>query len=144
MKMVTKMLFLFAVLVIGISSCSKEKRIERQLEKKEGKWRIASLDYRYYVSNELQAAGTYANAGKIEFGKKGTFTMTISINGVPETSVGTWTNSKDEIAVMIDGTGSVLKISDGPKKGKLKLNQTEYSSATDEKEVYIFDLEREK
>ena len=53
-------------------------------------------------------------------------------------------NSKEEIVITANSTGSVLKIMEGPKKGKLKLNQTEYSSATDEKEVYIFDLEREK
>ena len=143
MKMFTKVLFLFAILFVGLSSCSKEKRIERQLIKKDGKWKITSLDYKYYAGNQLQGAATIPNAGKIEFSKKGTFVMTISIGGSPETMVGTWTNSKDAITIMADGSGSILNISEGPKKGKLKLDQTDYYSATDEKEVYVYTLERE-
>lgn len=142
MKQFTKILFLFAVLFVGLSACSKEKRVERQLVKKDGEWKIASLEYRYYVSNEIQATGSYANAGKIEFGKKGTFTMTTNIGGVTEVTAGTWTNSDDEITVIVSGTGSVLKIADGPKKGKLRLEQTESYPATDEKETYIYNLER--
>lgn len=142
MKMVTKVLFLFAILLVGFSSCSKEKRIERQLIRKDGEWKIASLEYRYYVSNELQAVGSYVNAGKIEFDKKGTFTMTTNLGGVPETTAGTWTNSEDEIIVSADGTTSVLKIKDGPKKGKMRLEQVEYYPATDEQEAYIYNLER--
>jgi hypothetical protein len=143
MKTVTKMLFLFAILFIGLASCSKEKRIERQLVKKDGKWKITSVDYKYYLENELQASQNFANAGTIEFSKKGTFIMTITSSGSPETSAGTWTNTEDKITIVTDGTASVLKISNSSKKKKMDLEQVNYYNETSEQEVYIYHLERE-
>ena len=142
MKMLTKVLFLFAVLFIGLSSCSKEKRIERQLIKKDGKWKITSIDYKYYLDNELNYSENYPNAGTIEFDKKGTCVLTITLSGSPEVSSGTWTNSEDNITITADGETTVMRIAEGPKKGKMDLEQTEYYNDTAEKEVYIYHLER--
>jgi hypothetical protein len=144
MKNLTKFLFIFSVLFIGLASCSKEKRIERQLVKKDGTWKITSVDYKYYVNNSLQGSGNYPNAGTIEFNKKGSFVMTITLSGSPVTSGGTWTNSKDAITLTADGTTSVLKILEGPKKDKMDLEQTDYYNDTAEKEVYIYRLKRDE
>lgn len=144
MKNLTKFLFVFVVLFIGLASCSKEKRIERQLVKKDGKWKITSVDYKYYVQNTLQASTNFSNAGTIEFNKKGSFVMTITLSGSPVTSGGTWTNSKDEITMTSDGTTTVLKILEGPKKDKMDLEQTDYYNDTAEKEVYVYHLKRDE
>lgn len=142
MKSLTKFLFVFAGLFIGLASCSKEKRIENQLIRKDGKWKITSINYNYYADNTLESALVFNNAGTIEFSKKGTFIMTMTLSGSPETSAGTWTNTKENITLVSDGETSVMKISDGPKKNKLVLEQTEYYTSTNEKEVYVFNLER--
>lgn len=142
MKILTKFLFVFAVLFIGLASCSKEKRIERQLVKKDGKWKITSVDYKYYLDNTLQSSANFPNAGTIEFNKKGSFVMTITLSGSPQTTGGTWTNSKDAITIISDGNTSVLKIVDGPKKDKMNLEETDYYNDTAEKEVYTYHLER--
>nr|WP_294861717.1 hypothetical protein [uncultured Fluviicola sp.] len=142
MRILTKFLFVFAVLFIGLASCSKEKRIERQLVKKDGKWKVTSIDYKYYLDNSLQESANFPNAGTIEFSKKGSFVMMLALNGSPETYGGTWTNSKDAITIISDGNTSVLKIVDGPKKDKMSLEETDYYNDTSEKEVYIYHLER--
>lgn len=142
MKILTKFLFVFAVLFIGLASCSKEKRIENQLVKKDGKWKITSVDYKYYQNNNLESSSNFPNAGTIEFNKGGSFVMTITLSGSPETIGGTWTNSKDAITIISDGNTSVLKITDGPKKGKMTLEETDYYNSTAEKEMYTYYLER--
>lgn len=68
--------------------------------------------------------------------------MIFTLDGSPETIGGTWTNSKDDITLISDGETSVLKITDGPKKGKMTLELTDYYNATAEKEVYTYNLER--
>lgn len=144
MKTAARFLFVFAVLFIGLASCSKEKRLERQLVKKDGKWKITSVDYKYYVQNQLQASANFPNAGTIEFNKKGSFVMTITLSGSPETSGGTWTNSKDEITMTSDGNTTVLKVLERPKKDKMDLEQTDYYNDTAEKEVYVYHLKRDE
>lgn len=142
MKMYAKILSLVIVLLIGFSSCSKEKRIEKQLIKKDGKWKITSIDYKYYQNNELGASQNYPNAGTIEFDKKGTCVLTITLSGSPQTSAGTWTNSEDNITITADSETTVMKIASGPKKGKMTLEETDYYNDTAEKETYTYYLER--
>jgi hypothetical protein len=142
MKNVTKLLLVLSIIAVGFSSCSKEKRIERQLIKKEGKWKITSVDYKYYVNNDLQESANYPNAGTFEFNKNGTYVLTITVDGSPEILGGTWTNSKDDITIISDGEGSILKISDGPKKNKMTLELTDYYNNSTDKDVYTYYLER--
>ncbi len=142
MKSITKLLLLLSVFAIGLAACSKEKRVERQLIKKDGKWKITSVDYKYYQNNVLGASMNFPNAGTIEFDKEGSFVMTITLSGSPETSTGTWTNSEDEITVTSNGETTVLKIADGPKKGEMQLEETDYYNSTAEKEVYTYYMER--
>ncbi|TSJ39067.1 lipocalin family protein [Fluviicola chungangensis] len=142
MKMYAKILSLFLVLLIGLSACSKEKRIEKQLIKKDGKWKITSVDYKYYQNNVMESSMNFPNAGTIEFDKKGSFVMVITLNGSPQTVGGTWTNSEDEITIIADGGTTVMKITDGPKKGKMTLEETDYYNDTAEKETYTYYLER--
>lgn len=142
MKMHVKILSLFAVLLIGLSACSKEKRIEKQLIKKDGKWKITSIDYKYYQNNVLGSSENYPNAGTIEFDKKGTCVLTITLSGSPEAVAGTWTNSEDNITITANGETTIMKITDGPKKGKMTLEETDYYNDTAEKETYTYYLER--
>ncbi|MNV95823.1 hypothetical protein D3C71_1907620 [compost metagenome] len=94
------------------------------------------------MSNELQESANFPNAGTIEFNKKGSFVMVVTLSGSPESSGGTWTNSKDNITLIANGETTVLKIMDGPKKNKMKLDETNYDNSTGEKEVLTYFLER--
>lgn len=143
MKNVTKFLFLFAILSLVLASCSKEKKMEKQLTKKDGKWNAQSVNYKYYVGSSLEESGNYPATGVVEFKKGGSFLMNISFGaGVYLTSSGTWTNTKDQITIIADGQASVLKIIEGPKKDKLVLEETFSYPASDEKETYTYNLER--
>lgn len=62
--------------------------------------------------------------------------MTLVLNGSPETSSGTWTNTKDQITMMFNGEASVFKILDKPKKDKMTIQTTDYNNSTGEKEEY--------
>ena len=142
MKKIAKILFLFAILSVALAACSKEKKIERALIKKDGKWTITSVDYKYYVNNELQASSNSPNAGTIEFNKKGSFVMTVTLSGSPQNAGGTWTNSEDNITLIANGETTVLKITDGPKKDKMTLLETNYDNSTGEKETLTYYLKR--
>lgn len=142
MKKIAKILFLFAILSVILTACSKEKKIERALIKKDGKWTITSVDYKYYVTNELQASSNFPNAGTIEFNKKGSFVMTVTLSGSPQNVGGTWTNSKDNITLIANGETTVLKITNGPKKDKMTLMETNYDNSTGEKETLTYYLKR--
>lgn len=142
MKKIAKILFLFAILSVALAACSKEKKIERALIKKDGKWTITSVDYKYYVNNELQASSNSTNAGTIEFNKKGSFVMTVTLSGSPQNAGGTWTNSEDNITLIANGETTVLKITDGPKKDKMTLVETNYDNSTGEKETLTYYLKR--
>ncbi len=142
MKNGSRFLFLFAVLSLVLTACSKEKNIERQLIKKDGKWQITVVDYKYYVNNELQSSANFPSPGTIEFNKKGTFVMTLTLNGSAEKSGGTWTNTKDNITLIVDGEVTALTINEVPKKNKMKLTETNYDSSTGEKETLTYYLER--
>ncbi|WP_343748582.1 hypothetical protein [Fluviicola sp.] len=136
MRKIAKVLFLLSVLTVVLSACSKEKRIEHWLVRKDGKWDVTSIDYKYYVNNTLQSSANIPNAGNIVFDKKGSVVMTLVLNGSPETSSGTWTNTKDQITMMFNGEASVFKILDKPKKDKMTIQTTDYNNSTGEKEEY--------
>lgn len=142
MKKIAKILFLFAILSVALAACSKEKKIERALIKKDGKWTVTSIDYKYYVNNQLQSSANYPNAGTIEFSKKGSFVMTVTLSGSPQNAGGTWTNSEDNITLIANGETTVLKITDGPKKDKMTLVETNYDNSTGEKETLTYYLKR--
>lgn len=142
MKVFTKILFVVSVLLIGLASCSKEKRVENQLTKKGGKWDVRSVEYRYYMGGSVQESATYPATGTMEFRKKGTYFLSIVIGGgVSLSSSGTWTNTENQINLLSNGQPSVLEIKDGPKKGKMVLVETYSYPDSGEKESFTYDME---
>lgn len=142
MKVFTKCLFVVSVLLIGLASCSKEKRVENQLTKKDGKWEIRSVEYRYYLNGSVQQSATYPATGTMEFKKKGSFILNAVVGtGLYLTSSGTWTNTENQITLLSDGQPSILEIKDGPKKGKMTLVETESYPDSGEKESFTYKME---
>jgi hypothetical protein len=142
MKNTAKFVLLLSAVMLVLASCSKEKKIEKQLVRKDGKWEVTNLQYRYYLNNELEGANSFVNAGTIEFNKKGSFVMTLTLSGSTQTTAGTWTNSEDKITITVNGETTVLRIDKAPKKGEMDLEEVIDYNDTNEKEVYMYHLER--
>jgi hypothetical protein len=143
MKVFTKISVVVSVLLIGLASCSKEKRVENQLTKKDGKWDVNSVEYRYYLGGSVQESATYPATGSMQFKKNGSFFMNIVIGaGFSLTSSGTWTNTEDQINLLSNGQASIIEIKEGPKKDKLVLVENYLYPETDEKESFTYIMER--
>lgn len=142
MKKRRNILFILAIALIGVSSCSKEKQLENKLVRV-GDWKIAILDYKYYFNNEIQQSASANNVGSIEFNKNGSFIFNMSLSGSPIVSAGTWTNSDKEILLSIGGETTVLNVLETPKKGKMVVQQIDYYPDSNEKESYTYHLEKQ-
>ncbi len=142
MKNVTRVLFLIIVFALGLASCSKEKRIERNLARKDGKWEVESYEYKYYYNGTFYPyeSYTYANAGNFVFEKGGTYTWTFIADGESDVSTGTWSNSGDELTLARNSDVLKFKILEESKK-KIKIEYTETDGI--EKETYTLTLKRD-
>lgn len=143
MKSLAKLLLVLSVFAIGFSSCSKEKRIERHLVRKEGKWNVDTYDYKYYYNSTYYPndSYTYSSAGNFVFEKNGTYIWTTIMDGDTDASTGTWTNTADEITLVQNSFSLKFKILEESKK-EMKLEYTETDGI--EKEVYTLTLKKEK
>lgn len=139
--MKSKFIYALLIVFIGLSSCSKDKRIERRLARKDGKWNITSMTYQYYIGNTLMDSEAYTNAGSFVFNDNGSVIYNYSYDGDSGSEGGTWTNTEDDVTMIFDGEVVVMKIDDESKK-KMTLNWTEEYPSTGEKETYIYNLER--
>ncbi len=103
---ITSLVFLFIVL----HGCSKDKRIENRLSSKTGKWNIELFTESSYTNNTLDYSDSYANAGNMVFDDNGTLIWTFILDGFTDVYGGSWSNSKDDITIIVDGEGLVFKI----------------------------------
>jgi hypothetical protein len=132
MRIITKKsMLLLVIFSLGLASCSKEKRIERQLEKREGKWEIKTLHYETYNGFYTGNEENYSNTGSFEFNDDKTMVKTLVLPNAETTiKTGVWTNSEKNITVIwSDGKSSVLSIKEGPEKGKLTLYESYETSS---------------
>lgn len=129
-------------LLFIVASCAKDKRIERRLTKKDGKWNIKTMTYQYYADGVQEDSFNFNNAGSFVFDDKGSVIYNYSYDGDSGSQGGTWTNTEDEITMIFDGEVLKMKIEDDSKK-EMKLVWTETYPETAESETYTFELERE-
>lgn len=139
---ITKLLLLLSIVALGFTGCSKEKRIEKNLVRKEGKWNVQTYDYKYYYSNTYypNESFSYSNAGNIVFEKNGTYIWTFTADGSSDISTGTWSNTADELTLIEDSDALKFKILDESRK-EMKLEYTESDGI--EKEVYTLTLKKD-
>lgn len=93
---------LFLFIIILISGCSKEKRIERSLHKKDGSWSVSSADWTSVVqdtSGQSINMGSTANTGNFIFEKEGSGTYNFTVNGEQYNSNFTWNVSGEVISI---------------------------------------------
>lgn len=142
MKNTAKLLLVLSLFALGFTACSKEKRIERHLVRKEGKWDVKTYDYKYYYNNTYypNESYTYTGAGNFVFEKNGTYIWTTILDGETDISAGTWENTADELTLVQNSFALKFKILEESKK-EMKLEYTESDGI--EKEVYTLILEKD-
>lgn len=144
MKSVLKLTAFVLLTAMVSSACSKERRIERRLSRKTGKWNIEKYEAKYYEDGYLTGEEAYSNAGYFTFDEDGTVVQVLTINGDSYTSAGTWSNSKDEITFMEDGYATVWKITeDSRKEMTLELEDSYSDGSTHYHDVYKMEIEKD-
>ena len=122
------LLFIMAVLLL-INACSKEKKLERTLLKKEGEWKITSATWQQVVqdtSGQSVTTGTTTDAGKFVFDKDGSGRYNFTLDGNPYAQTFYWSVNGEEISITkvsqtsdVSGNISQLAISfEGTQTGK--------------------------
>lgn len=99
--------FLFTAIIILMSSflltsCSKDKRVERALYKKDGVWNITSVTWTKVIqdiSGQSVTQGITANAGTFSFNKDGSGSYNFTINSDTYSQTFTWTVSNEDISI---------------------------------------------
>lgn len=112
MKTTNLLLLSFALVGVGLlSSCKKENRIERNLWKKGGEWNIesfASSQTSTYEPDNFDA--TISNYGTITFKEDGEGNYTFTADGYTETGIFNYSNTEDELTLIIDNQARVFDI----------------------------------
>lgn len=140
MKNVIKLLFVLFVFVFGFLSCFKEKRIERYLYLRSGKWNNIVYDYKYYNNGVLEIFINYVDVGNIEFDKDGIYVWIFIVDGDMEIDVGIWENLEDDIILFQNFVGLKFKILEELRK-EMKLEYIEIYGV--EREVYVLIFEKD-
>lgn len=94
--------FLFLMSSFLFSSCSKDKRIERALFKKEGQWNITSVTWEKVIVNSSGSnvsMGTTTNAGIFSFEKDGSGSYEFTIDGSTYSQTFGWSVNEEAIAI---------------------------------------------
>ncbi len=118
MRITTDFLLFFTVILLGLSACSKEKKIERSLRKKDGVWEVTNYHYlSYYYTGEdtLVNEKSIDNYGTFRFHNNGHFQSTGQ--GTWNNYEGTWMNTENELVITgkdVDyyGSAKVYRISE--------------------------------
>ncbi len=142
-KLVLLPLLMFALLI----SCSKEKKIERNLYRKDGLWEISNIRAELYnSSNRLLYSESYNNAGTIVFNKDGSGRATELINNRTYMYEFEWTNTDKEIFITIPNKVTErYKILD-ESKNSLEIQKKEPIDNTPSSSLFVltYRLERKK
>jgi hypothetical protein len=116
MKKAIKITSLFLILVLITAACSKEKRIERRLPRKSGKWNIESYNETDYENGSQVYSETYSNVGNFVFDDDGTVVETYIDGGQTYVYSGSWSNTEDKLTIVEDGDAIVYDIEDFSRK----------------------------
>lgn len=87
-----------------LSGCSKEKKLERSLHKKDGTWTIDQLDYEivdqdFNNSTQQIFTGVANNVGSVTFDKEGGGSFNYSVEGYTRTLSFSWSVSDETITL---------------------------------------------
>lgn len=95
-------LLLICFVALLVFSCSKEKKLERTLHKKDGEWTISSVTWQKVVqgsSGQSVTLGTTTNAGKFVFEKDGSGSYNFTIDGTSYYQTFKWSVNDENISI---------------------------------------------
>jgi hypothetical protein len=135
---------LLIILLAGfmLSACSKDRRLERRLYKKEGKWNIASISANTYVNGNLDESESISDAGYFLFEKNGTFVFHQEYAGDEYSSGGTWANTEEDLFLNVEGSTLRLEIENESAKEMDLVNRQSYDDST--QTTITYHIERDK
>ncbi len=106
MKNLFKLSCLSLVLVFALGSCSKEKRYEHKLTRKDGLWTIS--EFTCDIENDTTSYSIAQEySGTIQFNKNGTYVENLIIDGNETPINGTWTNTEFQLTLTPTGQKSI-------------------------------------
>jgi len=104
------------LLIVFVSSCTKERRTERILHKA-GSWEVAELEYRIvsqgFVDTTLfvgALSGSEVNAGTFYFSKRDKGNYAFTYNGIPKTGNFKWSANSTGSVTIIEKTALINSI----------------------------------
>lgn len=115
MKKTINLITIIAVLFAFVG-CSKERKIEKNLWKKGGDWEITQYISHYGSYNPAINGGVnpqseiYNNCGSMHFGKDGSGTVSLTIDGSTETYSFTYSNTENTLTLIIDGSAQIYDL----------------------------------
>lgn len=121
---------------IVLLSCSKDKQLNKWLERKDGKWKISVYDVVEYENGEQVDHDTANDAGTFIF-DDGDVTISLAYDNAVSSYNGHYTASAQIISYEVNGTTQVLNI-DKSSKERLELSTSE--TYTFEQDVYVNEI----
>ncbi|HET6991769.1 MAG TPA: hypothetical protein VFJ43_10615, partial [Bacteroidia bacterium] len=85
-----------------LTDCSKDKKIERTLYKKEGTWAVTSVNWEQVqqdTSGQSIYTGTTASAGTFTFDKDGSGSYNFTVNGTNYSQTFSWSVDNEKISI---------------------------------------------
>jgi hypothetical protein len=143
MKKINVLLFVIATLAV-VTSCSKENRINKNLWKKDGVWKIEALHVKQTSTNSADNyEETVSNYGTMTFYENGSGKYTFTVQGDTETGTFTYTNTESELELIIDGNLRNFSIEEW-EKDQLTISITENFTSSGESITYIETMDLKK
>jgi len=139
---------LVAVLSLGLAGCSKDKRIENQLTKKDGVWNIDEVQWVtteqiFTPFSQAVLTGTTINAGTFTFDDGGSGSYDYTAGGVRRTGSFTYTVDDEAIAVVQVSQGlfpfyqeTIVYAGEKPGKKTLTLDGTEVYQDIEQQTIF--------
>jgi hypothetical protein len=142
-----KVSFLLTVLLVttaALTSCKKESRIEKNLWNKGGEWNIESVQSVQVSTNSADNfEETVYDYGTFEFEKDGSGNYEITVNGSNDTGTFTYSNSEDELTLIIDNQARIFEITEW-EKNEMTISIVENFTSSGESITYTETLSLKK
>jgi len=144
MKKFNFLLIILLATTTVLSSCNKAKRIERNLWKNGGEWNIVRLVSKQTSTNSADNfEETINNYGSFNFNENGSGSYAITVDGGNDTGTLTYSNSEEELTLIIDSQARVFDIVEW-KKNEMTISITENYTSSGESITYTETMELEK
>lgn len=103
MKLMGKFIFVVGLMLIAFS-CSKEKKLEKTLYKKDGSWKVTSAEWQQVsqssTSGQSITTGTSTDAGTFNFEEDGSGSYSLTFGTKTYNQTFNWTVTDEEFSIV--------------------------------------------